>query len=85
MRVLKLSEALALEQLVRHRGQGVTATPAATDADADVDAVAPPVDDGVLLQLSTPEVGALACCPTAAGWWCWPPWARRSSCFPMAP
>ncbi|MGE8210532.1 MAG: PH domain-containing protein [Stenotrophomonas rhizophila] len=56
MRVLKLSQALALEQLVRHRGQAVVAPPATTNADLDAEAVTPPVDDGVLLQLSTPEV-----------------------------
>ncbi|MCF7751685.1 PH domain-containing protein [Bacillus subtilis subsp. subtilis] len=50
MRVLKLSQALALEQLVRHRGQEVTA-PQAGHADAP-----PPADDGVLLKLDTVEV-----------------------------
>lgn len=54
MRVLKLSQALALEQLVRHRGQAPAVPTAAT---AEVAAATPPRgDDAVLLRLSPWDV-----------------------------
>ncbi len=54
MRVLKVSQALALEQLIRHGGQDL---PAADQANADPLATAPATPgDAVLLRLSTLDV-----------------------------
>lgn len=56
MRVLKLDQALALEQLVRHRGQDAPLPAADTDTDTGTPAAAASADDTVLLKLSTWDV-----------------------------